>query len=410
MNYVEPEIMDSTDPCYILYTSGTTGKPKGVVRDTGGYMVALHASMKQIYDCEPDRDVYFSTSDIGWVVGHSYICYAPLLLGIPTVLYEGTPVYPNPDAWWRVIEKYGVTVVFSAPTALRILKKYQMKWIEDCDLSSLRYFFLAGEPLDEPTYHWAKKILGTKIIDHYWQTESGWSILTGRSIEDLPVKPGTAGVPAMGYDLLVVDEKGNEMPYGEKGTLVSRAPLPPGNLLTIYGDDERYKQTYWEIFPNKQLYYTGDYAIQDEDGYFKVLGRADEVIKIAGHRLGTREIEEAVSSHDAVAETSCIGVEDKIKGTVVIAFVVLKEGFEPSEELKKEIIQVVRNKIGPIAAPKSVEVVKMLPKTRSGKIMRRIMKGVYEGKKLGDLSTIEDDASILEVAAAIELMKDIVQK
>jgi propionyl-CoA synthetase len=410
MNYVEPAILDSTDPSYILYTSGTTGRPKGIVRDTGGYMVALHASMKQIYDCEPDRDVYFSTSDIGWVVGHSYICYAPLLLGIPTVLYEGTPVYPNPDAWWRVIERYGVTVVFSAPTALRILKKFPMKWIKECDLSSLRYFFLAGEPLDEPTYYWAKEILGTKIIDHYWQTESGWSILTGRSIEDLPVKPGAAGVPAMGYDLLVVDEKGNEIPRGEKGTLVSRAPLPPGNLLTVYGDDERYKQTYWEIFPSKQLYYTGDYAIQDKDGYFKVLGRADEVIKIAGHRLGTREIEEAVSSHNAVAETSCIGVEDKIKGTVVIAFVVLRQGFESSEELKKEIIQVVRNDIGPIAAPKSVEVVKMLPKTRSGKIMRRVMKGVYEGKKLGDLSTIEDDASILEVAAAIETMKDIVRK
>ncbi|MFX1284091.1 MAG: acetate--CoA ligase [Promethearchaeota archaeon] len=410
MSYVEPEKLDSTDPSYILYTSGTTGKPKGVVRDTGGYMVSLYASMKQIYDCEPDRDVYFSTSDIGWVVGHSYIVYGPLLLGIPTILFEGTPVYPNPDSWWKVMEKYGVTCVFSAPTALRILKKFPLKWIKDHDLSSLRYFFLAGEPLDEPTYYWAKEILGTKIVDHYWQTESGWSILTGRCIEDLPIKPGAAGVSAMGYDLLVVDEQGNEMPFGEKGTLVSRAPLPPGTLMTIYGDDERYKRTYWEVFPDKQYYYTGDYAIKDSEGYFKVLGRADEVIKIAGHRLGTREIEEAVSSHDAVAETSCIGVEDKIKGTVVIAFVVLKEGIEPSEELKKEIIQIVRNDIGPIAAPKGVEIVKMLPKTRSGKIMRRIMKGVYEGKKLGDLSTIEDDTSIMEVAAAIELMKDISKK
>ncbi|UCE13739.1 MAG: acetate--CoA ligase [Candidatus Heimdallarchaeota archaeon] len=405
--YVEPEILDSTDPSYILYTSGTSGIPKGVLRDTGGYMVALLASMRQIYDCEPDRDIYFSTSDIGWVVGHSYIVYAPLLLGIPTVLYEGTPIHPDPAAWWRVIEKYGVTVVFSAPTALRILVKFPLKWIEERDLSSLRYFFLAGEPLDEPTYHWAKKTLNTKIIDHYWQTESGWSILTGRCIEDLPVKPGTAGVAALGYDLLVVDEKGNEMPNGEKGTLVSRAPLPPGTLLTVYGDDERYKKTYWEVFPGKRFYYTGDYAIKDEEGYFKVLGRADEIIKIAGHRLGTREIEEAVSSHEAVAETSCIGVEDPIKGTVVIAFVVLKQGFDPSDELKREIIHIVRRDIGPIAAPKAVEVVKMLPKTRSGKIMRRIMKGVYEGKKLGDLSTIEDDTSILEVAAAIEIMKDI---
>ena len=410
MNFVEPEIMDSTDPSYILYTSGTSGIPKGVLRDTGGYMVALHASMTQIYDCQPDWDVYFSTSDIGWVVGHSYIIYAPLLLGIPTVIYEGTPIYPNPDAWWKVMEKYGVTVVFSAPTALRILRKYPEKWIKERDLSSLRIFFLAGEPLDEPTYQWAKETLGTRVVDHYWQTESGWSILTGRCIEDLPIKPGFAGVAAMGYDLLVVDEKGNEIPRGEKGTLVSRPPLPPGTLMTVYGDDDRYKKTYWEFFPEKQYYYTGDYAIQDEDGYFKVLGRADEVIKIAGHRLGTREIEEAVSSHEAVAETSCIGVEDPVKGTVIIAFVVLKQGFEPTDELKQEIIQIVRNDIGPIATPKAVEVVAMLPKTRSGKIMRRIMKGVYEGKKLGDLSTIEDGASIDEVSSAIDLMKDIVKE
>ncbi len=410
MNFVEPEIMDSTDPSYILYTSGTSGIPKGVLRDTGGYMVALHASMTQIYDCQPDRDVYFSTSDIGWVVGHSYIIYAPLLLGIPTVIYEGTPIHPKPDAWWKVMEKYGVTVVFSAPTALRILRKYPESWIKERDLSSLRIFFLAGEPLDEPTYQWAKKILGTRVVDHYWQTESGWSILTGRCIEDLPIKPGFAGVAAMGYDLLVVDEKGNEIPRGEKGTLVSRPPLPPGTLMTVYGDDERYKKTYWEFFPGKQYYNTGDYAIQDEDGYFKVLGRADEVIKIAGHRLGTREIEEAISSHEAVAETSCIGVEDPLKGTVIIAFVVIKQGFEPTNELKKEIIQVVRNDIGPIATPKAVEIVTMLPKTRSGKIMRRIMKGVYEGKKLGDLSTIEDGASIDEVSSAIDLMKDIVKE
>lgn len=407
MNYVEPEVLESTDPSYILYTSGTTGKPKGVLRDTGGYMVALHASMEQIYDCQTDRDVYFSTSDIGWVVGHSYIVYGPLLLGIPTILYEGTPVYPDQGVWWRTMEKYGVTCVFSAPTALRILKKFPEKWIKDRDLSSLRYFFLAGEPLDKPTYYWATKTLGTKVIDHYWQTESGWPILSNMpGIEFLPIKPGSPTKPVVGYDLLIVDERGEELPRGQKGILVSRAPLPPGNLMTIYGDDERYKKTYWEVFPGKKLYNTGDYAIEDEDGYFWVLGRADEVIKIAGHRLGTREIEEAVSSHPAVAETSCIGVEDEIKGTVVIAFVVLKESYKPSEDLKKEIAQTVRDKIGPIAKPKAVEMVKMLPKTRSGKIMRRILKGVYEGKKLGDLSTIEDGASIDEVSAAIELMKE----
>ncbi|MHA2106871.1 MAG: acetate--CoA ligase [Candidatus Hodarchaeales archaeon] len=405
MNYVEPEIMDSADPSYILYTSGTTGKPKGVLRDTGGYMVALHATMKQIYDCEPERDVYFSTSDIGWVVGHSYIVYAPLLQGIPTVLFEGTPVYPNPDAWWRVIEKYGVTVVFSAPTAFRILKKFPEKWMKSRDLSSIRYFFLAGEPTDVPTYEWGKKTLKVKIIDHYWQTESGSPMLTNNpGIEFLPTKPGSPTKSAMGWDLIVVDEKGKELPAGEKGFLVGKFPLPPGNLLTVYGDDERYKQTYWEVFPGR-LYNTGDYAIRDSDGYFWVLGRADEVIKIAGHRLGTREIEEAVSSHDAVAETTCVGVDDKLKGTVVIAFVVLRQGIQPTEEMKKEIIQIVRDNVGPIAAPKAVEVVTMLPKTRSGKIMRRILKGVYENKDLGDLSTIEDGASIDEVSSAINVMK-----
>lgn len=406
MKFVEPEIMDSTDPSYILYTSGTTGVPKGVLRDTGGYMVALHTTMKQIYDCEPDRDVYFSTSDIGWVVGHSYIVYAPLLLGIPTVLYEGTPVYPNPDAWWKVIEKYGVTVVFSAPTAFRILKKYPEKWITDNDLSSLRYFFLAGEPTDVPTYEWAKKMMGVEIIDHYWQTESGSPMLTNTpGIEFLPIKPGSPTKAAMGWDFKIIDEDGNDLPPGEKGILVGKYPLPPGNLMTIYGDDDRYVSTYWEVYPG-QVYNTGDYAIKDEEGYFWVLGRADEVIKIAGHRLGTREIEEAISSHKAVAETSCIGVEDPIKGTVVIAFVVIKQDIEPSEEMKKEIIQIVRDNVGPIAAPKAVEVVRMLPKTRSGKIMRRILKGVYEAKDLGDLSTIEDGASIEEVSAAIDSMKN----
>ncbi len=404
-NYVEPEQLESSHPSYILYTSGTTGKPKGVLRDTGGYMVALHATMRHIYDCEPERDVYFSTSDIGWVVGHSYIVYGPLLLGIPTVLYEGTPVYPEPNAWWKVIERYGVTVVFSAPTALRILKKFPENWMTDRDLSSLRLFFLAGEPLDEPTYHWATEKLGTKIIDHYWQTESGSPMLSNMpGIESLPIKPGSPTKPVMGYNFLVVDEKGNELPAKEKGILVARYPLPPGNLMTIYRDDERYKQTYWEIYPGK-VYNTGDYAIKDEDGYFWVLGRADEVIKIAGHRLGTREIEEAVSSHPAVAETSCIGVEDKLKGTVVIAFVVLRQGYDSSDELRREIINIVRENVGAIAAPKAVEVVKMLPKTRSGKIMRRVLKGVYEDKKLGDLSTIEDGASIQEVTSAIDLMK-----
>ncbi|MHA2138553.1 MAG: AMP-binding enzyme, partial [Candidatus Hodarchaeales archaeon] len=294
---------------------------------------------------------------------------------------------------------------FSAPTAFRILKKFPEKWMKSRDLSSIRYFFLAGEPTDVSTYEWGKETLKVKIIDHYWQTESGSPMLTNYpGIEFLPTKPGSPTKSAMGWDLIVVDEKGKELPAGEKGFLVGKFPLPPGNLLTVYGDDERYKQTYWEVFPGR-LYNTGDYAIRDSDGYFWVLGRADEVIKIAGHRLGTREIEEAISSHDAVAETTCVGVDDKLKGTVVIAFVVLRQGIQPTEEMKKEIIQIVRDNVGPIAAPKAVEVVTMLPKTRSGKIMRRILKGVYENKDLGDLSTIEDGASIDEVSSAINVMK-----
>ncbi|MHA1541517.1 MAG: acyl-CoA synthetase, partial [Candidatus Hodarchaeales archaeon] len=271
---------------------------------------------------------------------------------------------------------------------------------------SLRYFFLAGEPTDVPTYEWAKKMMGVEIIDHYWQTESGSPMLTNTpGIELLPIKPGSPTKPAIGWEFSIIDDDGNELPPGEKGILVGKFPLPPGNLMTIYGDDDRYVSTYWEVYPG-QVYNTGDYAIKDEDGYFWMLGRADEVIKIAGHRLGTREIEEAVSAHESVAETTCVGVEDPLKGTVVIAFVVLRQGFYTSDGLKREIIQIVRDQVGPIAAPKAVEVVKMLPKTRSGKIMRRILKGVYEGKALGDLSTIEDGASIDEISSAIDLMKD----
>ncbi len=404
--YVEPVAVGSTDPSYILYTSGTTGKPKGVVRDTGGYMVALHASMSQIYDVGLG-DVYWSTSDIGWVVGHSYIVYGPLLKGVPSVVFEGRPDYPDPGVWWRVIEKYGVTCVFSAPTALRSLRKFPDHWMKERDLSSLRHFFTAGEPLDEPTYHWASEALGLPVIDHYWQTESGWAMLANSvGVEDLPIKPGSPTKPAMGHCLEVVDAEGTPVPKGEKGFLVERGPLPPGTLMTLWNDDQRYLKDYWGHFQGKQLYLTGDYAIEDQDGYFWMLGRADEVLNVAGHRLGTREIEEVISSHPAVAEVSVIGVKDELKGEGVLVIAVLKDHIAPAEKdtVAEEIRKLVRARIGAIATPHAIRFVNMLPKTRSGKIMRRVIRAVYQGDTIGDLSTIEDGATIDMVRDAIEAM------
>jgi propionate--CoA ligase len=404
---VEPAHVASTDPSYILYTSGTTGKPKGVVRDTGGYMVALHASMSQIYDVG-EGDVYWSTSDIGWVVGHSYIVYAPLLRGVPTIVFEGRPDYPDPGIWWRIIEKYGVTCVFSAPTALRALRKFPESWIKDRDISSVRRFFTAGEPLDEPTYRWAHEILNMPVIDHYWQTESGWSMLANSvGIEDLPIKPGSPTKPAVGHRLQVVDIDGNPVPKGEKGLLIEQGPLAPGMLLTIWGDDNRYLNSYWRHFKDKQVYMTGDYAIEDEDGYFWMLGRADEVLNVSGHRLGTREIEEVVSSHSAIAEASVIGVKDEVRGEAVLVVGVLKSHISPTEEdtIAEEIRQLVRSRIGAIASPHGVHFVNTLPKTRSGKIMRRVIRAVYQGDNIGDLSTIEDDATVDMVREAVEEMR-----
>ncbi len=406
--FVEATPVASTDPSYILYTSGTTGKPKGVVRDTGGYMTALHSSMSQIYNVGDD-DVYWSTSDIGWVVGHSYIVYGPLLKGTPTVVFEGRPDYPDPGIWWRIIEKYGITTVFSAPTALRALRKFPEHWMKDRDLSSLRMFYCAGEPLDAPTYEWAFEVLGVPVIDHYWQTESGWSMLTNPAgVELLPIKPGSPTKPAFGHRLEVVDADGNAVPKGEKGFLVDHGPLPPGMLMTLWNDDHRYIQSYWSHFKDNLLYMTGDYAIEDADGYFWMLGRADEVLNVSGHRLGTREIEEVISSHVAVAEVSVIGVKDDLKGEAVLVVSVLKQHIAPADEdrVAEEIRTLVRERIGPIAAPNAVHFVKMLPKTRSGKIMRRVIRSVYQGDMIGDLSTIEDDATVDMVREAIDMLRD----
>lgn len=405
--YVEPTRVASTDPSYILYTSGTTGKPKGVVRDTGGYMTALHASMSQIYNTD-DGDVYWSTSDIGWVVGHSYIVYAPLLKGIPTVVFEGRPDHPDPGVWWRVIEKYGVTHVFTAPTALRALRKFPDSWMKDRDISSLKILYAAGEPLDAPTYEWAHATLGVPVIDHYWQTESGWSMLTNPvGVEMLPIKAGSPTKAAFGHFLEIVDADANSVARGEKGFLVDHGPLPPGMLMTLWNDDERYIKSYWNHFKGKQLYMTGDYAIQDEDGYFWMLGRADEVLNVSGHRLGTREIEEVVAAHNAVAESSVIGVRHELKGEGVLVVAVLKQHIAPAEQdgVAREIKQLVRDRIGPIATPDAVHFVSMLPKTRSGKIMRRVIRAVYQGDSIGDLSTIEDDATVDMVREAVDALK-----
>lgn len=401
---VECVPVKSTDPTYILYTSGTTGKPKGVVRDTGGHMVALYNSMSSIYDVR-GTDVYWAASDIGWVVGHSYIIYAPLLAGLTSVIYEGTPVYPDPGVWFRLIEKHKVNCLFTSPTAFRGLKKFDEKYIREPDLSSLRSIFLAGEPLDVPTYEWATDVTGgVSIIDNYWQTETGWPVLSNPwGTEKIKIKPGSPTYPAWGWDLKVVDPQGKEVPDGEKGFLIANPPTPPGVLLTVFGDDERFVNSYYRVVPGN-VYLTGDYAIKDKDGYFFVLGRADEVIKVAGHRLGTREIEEVICSHSAVAEACTIGIDDPdgVKGQVPVAMIVLKQGINPSPELKAEIEQLVRNNVGAIAALNDIEFVQKLPKTRSGKIIRRVIKAIFEGKDTGDLSTIEDSTSVDEARGAIK--------
>jgi propionyl-CoA synthetase len=397
--YVEPERMRSEDPSYILYTSGTTGKPKGVLRDTGGHMVALYHSIFSIFGCHEDS-VYFSTSDIGWVVGHSYILYGPLFAGITSIIYDGTPVNPDPSVWFATIAQFKVDVMFSSPTAFRVLRKFPETFITSQDLSSLRLLFLAGEPLDPATYEWVARVLGenVKIVDNYWQTETGWPVLANAAgVGLLPIKPGSPTRPMWTWNLEVVDEDGNPCPANQKGFLVAHPPTPPGVMLTVWGDDERYKETYWDRIPGKQVYFTGDYAYVDDDGYYFVLGRADEVIKVASHRLGTRELEELLNTHPGVAENCVIGIADSLKGQVPIGLVVLKQGVDPTDATKAELIKLIRDGIGAIATPKSLTFVERLPKTRSGKVMRRVIKAIFEGEQIGDLTTIDDGSTIEEI-------------
>ena len=400
--------LESNEPSYILYTSGTTGKPKGVQRDTGGYAVALAASMQNIF-CARPGEAYFCTSDIGWVVGHSYIVYGPLINGSTTIMYEGVPMRPDAGVWWKIVQDYKVTSMFSSPTAIRVLKKQDPAWMKKYDTSTLRYLYLAGEPLDEPTARWVSDSLGAQIVDNYWQTESGWPILTAcPGIEDTPRKFGSPSFAAYGYNLkLKHEETGREVGPNEKGVLCIVPPLPPGAMTTIWGDDARYVSTYYKSFADEMVYTTFDWATCDEDGYYFVLGRTDDVINVAGHRLGTREIEEAVQAHPNVAEVAVVGVADALKGQVPMAFAVVKDASKTATpELaaahEKEIMATVDKLLGAIARPAKVRFVAVLPKTRSGKLLRRSIQAICEGRDPGDLTTIEDPAALDQIRAALK--------
>ncbi len=404
---VPVEWLESNEVSYTLYTSGTTGTPKGVQRDVGGYAVALAASMKHIF-CGNPGETYFSTSDIGWVVGHSYIVYGPLIAGMATIMYEGTPLRPDPGILWQLVEKHRVTVMFSAPTAIRVLKKQDPSWLTRHDLSSLRTLFLAGEPLDEPTARWIGDALGKPIVDNYWQTETGWPILTvAHGIEKTPTRLGSPGMPMYGYDLRLLHEKtGDEVGVDEKGVVAIVPPLPPGCMQTVWGDDERFVKTYFTSVPGKLVYSTFDWGIRDRDGYYFILGRTDDVINVAGHRLGTREIEESLSSHSAVAECAVVGVADALKGQVAIGFVVLKDPAlaataEAAQALEGELMATVDRQLGAVARPSRVHFVSLLPKTRSGKVLRRSIQAICEARDPGDLTTIEDPSALEQVRHAL---------
>ena len=398
------EWVDATHPSYTLYTSGTTGKPKGVQRDTGGYAVALAASMKHIYDGRPG-ETYFSTSDIGWVVGHSYIIYGPLIGGMATIMYEGLPTRPDGGIWWQLVEKYKVSVMFSAPTAVRVLKKQDPALLSKYDLSSLRTLFLAGEPLDEPTAQWISGALNKPIIDNYWQTETGWPILTVcNGVEPTPTKFGSPGKAVYGYNVKLLDDQtGAELTgANQKGVVAIEGPLPPGCMQTVWRDDARFLNTYWSSVPNKLVYSTFDWGIRDEDGYYFILGRTDDVINVAGHRLGTREIEEAVASHPNIAEVAVVGVADQLKGQVAMAFAVLKDASILGDEaallkLEGEVMKLVDGSLGAVARPARVRFVHTLPKTRSGKLLRRAVQAVCEGRDPGDLTTMEDPTALQQI-------------
>lgn len=405
------EWLDATDVSYILYTSGTTGKPKGVQRDVGGYGVGLAASMKYIFNAKAG-EVFFATSDIGWVVGHSYIVYGPLLAGLTTVFFEGTPVRamdgsPDGGIWWSLVEKYQVNHMFSAPTAIRVLKKQDPAYLTKYDLGSLKALYLAGEPVDEPTARWISAGIGKPVVDNYWQTETGWPILAtanGGGLQGPAPQFGSPGVPMYGYNVKLLHEStGEEMrQHGEKGVVVVEGPLPPGCMQTVWGDDARFVKTYWESVPGKLLYSTFDWGIRDANGYYTILGRTDDVINVAGHRLGTREIEESIASHPNVTEVAVVGVADALKGQVAMAFAVVKDASQIETDagklkLEGEIMKLVDEQLGAVARPSRVRFVTLLPKTRSGKMLRRAIQAVCEGRDTGDLASMDDPSALQQV-------------
>ena len=399
--------LESSEPSYILYTSGTTGRPKGAQRDTGGYAVALAASIRHIY-CGAPGETLFTTSDIGWVVGHSYIVYGPLIAGMTTILYEGLPIRPDAGIWWKIVADHKVSVMFSSPTAARVLKKQDPAFMRKHDISSLRHLFLAGEPLDEPTHRWFAEALGKPVIDHYWQTESGWPILSSvPGVEKTPLKFGSPSFPVFGYDLRLLRETdATEAGPNEKAVVAIVPPLPPGCMSTVWGDDERFVKTYFGSFRDRLVYSTFDWGIRDEEGYHFILGRTDDVINVAGHRLGTREIEEAVQAHSNIAEVAVVGVADAVKGQIPLAFAVVKDAARVATVAgraaeEKAVLDTVDRLLGAIGRPSRVHFVTSLPKTRSGKLLRRSIQALAEGRDPGDLTTIEDPAALEQILQAV---------
>jgi acetyl-CoA synthetase len=403
--YVEPVPVESNHPLYVLYTSGTTGKPKGIVHGTGGYLVHNYSAYRWAFDIK-EESVYWCSADVGWVTGHSSIVYAPLAHGAAIVMYEGAPDYPSIDRWWNIIEKYGVTIFYTSPTAVRMFMGYGEEWPEKYDLSSLELLGSVGEPINPEAWLWFYQHIGGErcpIVDTWWQTETGGTMISPcPGIERLPLKPGSATHPIPGVEADVVDEKGNPTPPGERGLLVIKRPWP-GMLIGVYGDPGRYKRSYWSRFPG--YYYTGDYAVKDCDGYFWMLGRADEVLKVAGHRIGTAEVEDVTISHPQISESAVVGIPDPVKGESLVIFAVPKEGVEPAPEFRKELSNHIRNGLGAIAVPKDIYFVAKLPKTRSGKIMRRILKAVATDVPVGDLTTLEDETSLEEVLHSYQELK-----
>ncbi len=401
------ERLESTHPLYILYTSGTTGKPKGVLHGTGGYLTHLNSTFKWAFDIK-DSDVFFCTADIGWVTGHSYVVYGPLLHGATEVMYEGAPNFPDASRMWQIIQKYKVTIFYTTPTALRMFMKFGDELPNSHDLSTLRLLGTVGEPINPEVWKWYFKTIGKEkcpIIDTWWQTETGGMMISSLpGLETIPLKPGSGTRPIPGVTISVVDEDGVDVEPNKKGFLIIRNPWP-GMLLTLWNDDEKYKTVYWSKYEN--YYYAGDYAMKDEDGYLWLLGRADDVLKVAGHRIGTAELESSIVTHGDVVESAVCGVPDEIKGEKIIAFVVLKEGTDKEPEtLRKEIKNEVRNGVGPIATPEQIYFVSNLPKTRSGKIMRRLLKSIASNEEIGDVSTLEDGAAVSEVQTAFEELKN----